>query len=359
MSPDEQLKPTGRPTWTKTSNLVALSCAVILTIVAAIMLRSRNEPVAPKSSGPTLADQVRKNAQNALEGRDDEAGMMLLRQSRGLLISYCRGNPNDSEMAILLAQILRRLGQASDAELAVDNVLKQAPQISEALWLKGELVAARGGNNPQKFFQWAADSRLTASDPQIGRDIWAKYALQLLEADSDQQARQYLDKAAAAGLADARLAYGYGTLAFRAGDFEQARKHLGEAVRTEAGNARAWLMLASAQRQLRQVAQARASLKEALASCREKSKLLMELGQLELADGKPADAASAFASACNYAANRAQASLLAAQAFYQAGQFAQAMKYVDMASAENPPSQQMSELMAKIEEARFGPHTVR
>lgn len=359
MCPNEQPVSRSKPTWAKTSNLVALSCAIILTIVAAIMLRSRNEPVVQKSSGPTLADQVRRNAQDALEGRDDKAGMMLLAQSRDLLISYCRGNPKDNEMAILLARIFRRLGQVSDAELAVDNVLKQAPQMSEALWLKGELVAARGGNNPQKFFQWAADSPLAASNPQVGRDIWAKYALQLLEADNDQQARQYLDKAAAAGLADARLAHGYGIVAFRAGDFEQARKHLAEAVRTEAGNAQGWLMLAAAQRQLGQVAQARASLKEALASCRDKSKLLMELGQLELADGKPADAASAFASACNYAINRAEASLLAAQAFYQAGQFAQAMKYADMASAENPPSQQMAELMARIEEARFGPQKER
>jgi predicted Zn-dependent protease len=340
----------GRPAksaWLGQSRVVVLGAAAILIVVAIILLNSNVHPFRPAKPGITLADQVRSQAQTAIDAGLNQAAC-------DLLTAYCRKNPQDTELAIMLAKTLRQLGRAGEAELLVAGVLKISPQMPEALWLCGELTQARKGPNAQKFFDLAVQSPLCDKNPATGRDIWAKYALQLLEAGQDQQARQYLQKASDAGLADARTAYGFGALASRAGQYDQAAKYLNESVHLDPANPQAQALLADAQVHLGQAGLARQTLGQALTKCLDKSRLFMELGNLELSEGKPAQAAEAFAGACNYSSARVEASLLAAEAFYQAGQFARAMEYIDQAKALNNPSPEVNELLAKIEDARFG-----
>ncbi|MFB3892434.1 MAG: tetratricopeptide repeat protein [Phycisphaerae bacterium] len=143
---------------------------------------SRQEP-APTE---TLGQEVLAKAQTAIAaGRPDVA--------RDLMMSYVRTHPGDVEVRMLLARTHLKLNDARSAEATVNAILRNSPTHAEALWLKGELLRARGQDGSEFF-------RAAAEGPAATARIWALWGAELLRQGKDDEARKFLQRAADAGI---------------------------------------------------------------------------------------------------------------------------------------------------------------
>jgi tetratricopeptide (TPR) repeat protein len=268
------------------------------------------------------------------------------------------GSPaKDLEDRLVLAQALMALdgaAEAQEAELEIDEVLKRAPRTAKALWLKGELVARRGGDKYMYFYQQAAQS------PDATPEIWVRYGLTLKSSGDPAAAEEYLRKAYDAGVKDHRTCGALGELAYGAKRFRQAADYLAEAVKRRPSDARSWRLLAAAQRNLGEIDAALKTLEEAIKVARgdDRADLLLERGQTQLRQAGPDGlkaAAQTFAEATAYSKVAADAALRAAQCYSRIpGCSGPAMQYVDLAARLRPNDKEVLNLRAEIEDARFG-----
>jgi len=322
--------------------LVLLALAGVVVAVT-IYVAGRGPVEAPRvaeANRPTEAQRVLALAEPLIEGGRHEAAI-------DLMAAYVRANNDDAEVRPLLAEALAAVGRHEQAERTIDEVIRLAPQMPDALWLKGRLVRRRGGANPMFFFRRAAES------PDAAAEVWARYGLELLEAGEHESAQRYLRRAREAGVTDARTLGPLGELALRAGRFAQAEELLTEALKTARTNARIYAMLAEAQKNGDKAAQAVETLKGALRVCTEKGVLYMQLGEalLGVPDRKE-EAAEAFAKAARLVPSlRAQAYLKAARTYYVIGRMQKALEHVERASAAQPDDPQIASWKKKIEDA--------
>jgi tetratricopeptide (TPR) repeat protein len=339
---DSQSSPKGASSRSLTFAIVVV--AIVLAGVA-IYLWNKGAGSVPMAAGPkvTLSQEVLRQARTAID-----AGR--LAEARDLMQAYVRTHTQDTQVRLLLARTQWKLDQRDDAEHTADDVLKLAPQLAEALWLKGELVRARGDANAVKFFRKAAESPIDATP-----EIWSRFALELLGQGQDAEARKWVDRASAAGLKDFNTLKGLGQLDLNAKDYAKAEGHFQQAMKLNNSDAELWRMLAMCQANTSGPDAAAATLEDALKTCRDRAGLFMELGRIRRQQGKFEQAGAAFTGAANYADQRAEASLDAAQCYYQAGRYALAMQYIDMAASLRPGNEQVKQWRTKIEDARFGP----
>ncbi|MBI5725407.1 MAG: tetratricopeptide repeat protein [Planctomycetes bacterium] len=345
--------------------LIAVVAGLALYVAFSPPPRPQTElPQQPPDQGKQVlaaAEKLIREAQADAIG--DELRMASYRQARDLLWSYNLKNPRNTETLLLLADVSLRLcrmnahdsaNMFAQANQAVDIVLEMAPNSSRGLWLKGELVRRRGGKDFMDYFARAADS--PASDWQV----WTAYGMELINQGKADQARRYVDRAAASGATGAgtrKILLARAELAFAAGQYAQARELFRQAADSDTADMHAWLMLARATEKSADPAATLKTLDEAVDALRDrlKGEIFFMKGSILARSGDWEKASAAFVSATADPAVRAHAALEAAKCFYELKRYAPAMGYIDIAAQQMPGDDpELKQLMAKIEDARFG-----
>ncbi len=326
--------------------LVLAGVVVILTIYVGTTGPRGQEEGSVGASRSTLSEQVIRKAQPLLDARQYARAVSLMQ-------TYLRQNVDDVEVRVLLGDALMRLGRNAEAERTIDDVLRRAPQMSRALWTKGELVRRRGEKNAMHFF------RLSAQSGDASVEIWAKYGQELLDAGKVEAAREYLDRARKGGLNDARTLGPLGELAVEEQRFEEAEELLREALRTAWDNPRVWAMLARAQKNNAKGALAAETLTDALTACPKEFApgLYIELGEVLWTLQRGEDAAQAYATAAQFPSPlQAEGWYRAGRCYYHLGRYDEAIRCVDKAGAIETNSERLDSLREKIKE--FAPDAV-
>lgn len=324
--------------------LVMTAAVVGLTVFLA--LREPRPPSRPSDNdGSSLARKVLAQVEGLMELGQYESVVSLAQ-------AYVRSHPGDIEVRPLLAEAQLELRRADQAELTIDELLALAPHSPEALWSKGELVRDRGGSGYADYFRKAADSIEGA-----GPDILARYAQELLARGRMDEAERYFLRAQSAGARDARVLGGLGTIALQRKQYDRAEGFLAEAVESDRENPHLWVLLSEAQMESGKLDLSAATVAEAMNACRRKRDLWMMLGTIRLRQKRTAEAAEALAEAARYPVVRGRAALGAARCYYDLGEYALAMKYIDLAAVEGIDTPEFADLLEQIEDARFGPVT--
>jgi len=335
---------------------LTVALLVLAAVVVVITLYIANRPLnAPPP--PRLKARQRQHSQQRQNALFRAKSLLARRQwgaANDLLAEYAKSNPHDIEALMMLAKSEVLLKRFSAAEKTIDRVIRLQPRNPEALWLKGELVAKRKGNNPMYFLRQAAEF---ADKTTPG--IWADFGIILLAEGEFREAEQFLRRAMDAGLNDIRTLGGMGDLSLRREDYASAVKWLEEARKIAPADIRIWGLLAEAQLNAGNASEAEKTLQQALKNCRGKGKgpLLFELGKVQLLKKSSADrlrqAGDTFARAADYPRVRAEASFRAARCYYLTGRYALAMKYIDIAARLKPNHTKIKQWVHKIEDARF------
>ena len=307
--------------------------------------------------GPSPAERTRRAVEELLaraDRMDPKAGPhAVLARSQGyeaaceLARKYVRlSDPRDVVVRPVLARAQLRLGRMQDAERTIDDLLRLAPASAEGLWLKGELVRARGGQRAMQFFRLAAES------DQATPELWSRYGTELRLAGRLDEARKYLLRAEQAGLHDRPTLMGLAALAMNDERFPRAEQLLQKLVTAGQSNARVLAMLAEARIYLDKLAEAERDLRLALEED-DSPELRVKLGDVLVLQKRRAEAAEEYARAAEHPAVEGLASYKAAQCCYFLGKYALAMKYIDRA-AELAQAPDVTRWQRKIEDARFG-----
>ncbi|MCD4825702.1 MAG: tetratricopeptide repeat protein [Phycisphaerae bacterium] len=322
-----------------------LLAAIVVASVALYIAFSPDKTVAP-DSGPrplTPAELAISQARNLMAIGETKVALEGLKQ-------FVKNNPGDTVVRPTLARIYLHINQPDKATEQMDIMLKAVPNHPKALWIKG-LIAFAGGGDGMKFFRRAAEQETA------GAMIWGNFGMMMTDKKDTATARPYLIKAVEAGTSDARIYVALGQIAFEENRFDEAYTYLKEATVKNPEYARGWALLGEVQKNLGESEAAMASLRKAAkyASGVERAGVLVQLGQLLKTRKDWAGAAKAFARAVDYPAMRQSAALEAAKCYYFAQKYALAMKNIDVAAKMNAPTDEIRAWKLKIEDARFGP----
>ena len=301
--------------------------------------------VQPPQANPLMAQQVIARA-----GRLIQAGH--LTDARDLLVSHLNSYPSDNEVRSALAKTYMALGRNDLARVEVDVVLKNAPQQSDALWLKGDLIRAAGAAGGENFVQYY---KRAAESPDAGPGIWALYGGEMLKAGLKDDAAKYLQKALDKGLRDSRTLLPLGEIAFEENRFADAKKLLTEAIKDPSCPLRAWLVLASAQKNESELKAAEETLLDAIDSAgddADQAVARMELAEVLLLQDRTQEAVEEFVHAAElHAPLRFDGYLRAARCYFVLNKISMAKLYVDGAVKLQPQDPEAIEWKKKIDSA--------
>jgi tetratricopeptide (TPR) repeat protein len=351
---------TGKALARKPLTFVLLAGAAAVLAAAIYLAVSPPKPPPPPPAAPSIsqAQEVRRHVEGLLARGDQvdpkagAASLLIKRQAYEgaceVATSFIRfADRSDIIVRPLLAETQVRLGRMAEAERTVDDLLGLAPTSAAGLWLKGELLQARGAGGAMDFFRRAAESS------QAGPEIWARYGSLALRRGEWDQAESYLARAEKAGQADGTTLRGLAFLAQRAGKFARAEELLQRLADARKGDPAVLAMLAMAQKDADKLPQAEKTLRQAM-EFSESPGLWEQLGDVLLLQRRRVDAADAYARAAEHPAHQASAAFKAARCYYLQDKYALAMKYIDRA-AEAAPTPEVQDLRKQIEDARFGP----
>lgn len=326
---------------TRTRWVAPVVLAVAAVVLAVAVVVATREPAAGPPVGaapsPSQAAQTVELARRMIESGQ-------LAQARKLMEAYVRANAADVAVRPLLAEVQLAMDDPAAAEQTADQLLRVSAT-ADAVWLKGQLVARRGGD-AMPFYRQAA------SAPSAGPAIWARMGHELLATRAYAEAEDFFTRARKGGLSDASVLAGLGELAMRQRrDWPAAAGLLAEASKADPSNPRIRAMLAEAQRQAGDLDAAAATLEAALRlaelSVADRPPLQMALGGVRERQERWLDAAEQYRDVSAYDA---------ARCYYIAGEFAAAMEQIDKAVALRPEATPEAVLLLKkkIEDARFG-----
>lgn len=275
--------------------------------------------------------------------------------ARDLMLAYVRSHEEDIEIRPLLAEAYWKLGQNSEAERTVDEIIKIAgPGTSaDVRWLKGELMRLRGLKNYPSLY------RSAASAPTAGPKIWGKYGLELYEHGDREEALRFLNMAVEGGSTDPRVLGLLGEMALADKQYDPARDFLLKAVHEDPNSWRLHVLLAEVYRANGSADEEIESLSAAAAGAQgvDRCALYVQVGDLRQRQGHYREAADAFVEASHDRAVGPEASFKAAQCFFSLDQLGQAMHYIDQAAVGNPTDPNILQWRRKIEDARFSAAT--
>jgi len=274
---------------------------------------------------------------------------------------YIRVNPGDVTVRPLLARLRLQMGQASEAERVVDDLLAIDPRCPEGLFLKGQIMRLLGKEGHMDYLRRAVEA--SGSDAEI----LAAYGRGLIAEGLHEQARGYLEKAiqvrrqAAGQLTadDAGILYDLAIIDMRepAGEhLGRASEYLAQAAKLAPSSIDIVLKLIEAQRLAGKLDAAEQIFEDALERFNkwaDQAALRMELGRIRSRQQRWLDAAEAFKRASGHPTLGAEAALEAAKCYYSAGKYAMAMEQIDAALAAAPQDPDVLQWAAKIEDARF------
>jgi Flp pilus assembly protein TadD len=344
---------------------VALLAGTGVVLAAAIYLAvspPKPPPPPPATPGISQAQDIRRRVEDLLARGDREdpkagpASLLAKRQAYegacDVATSFIRfADRSDIVVRPLLAEAQVRLGRLAEAERTVDDLLGLAPTSTAGLWLKGELLQARGAGGAMDFFRRAAES------DKAPPEIWARYGLLALRHDDWEQAEKYLTQAEKAGQADAATLHGLARLAQHDGKFARAEQLLQRVADARPGDPAALAMLAVAQKDADKLPQAEKTIRKAM-ELSESPGLWEQLGDVLLLERRRVEAGEAYARAAEHPAHQVSAAFKAARCYYLEDKYALAMKYIDRA-AEAAPAPEVLALRKQIEDARFGQPSAR
>ena len=338
-SAEPAAKPT-QPMWT----IIPLAlAAIVLAALAYLIIQGRQSDRLPPP-----ADQAPKLSEEVLRQSIGLADNGLYKRAASLLGSYLRQEPDDVQARLLLAETQIEMGLASLAERNVDYVLSLAPEMSAALWCKGELVELRGG-------QAGAFFRRSAESPDSTAETWARFGIELMTDQQFIEAEKYLRRARKGGLEDHRTLGPLGELALRADRFEEAERLLAKATETAPSLAALWGMLAVAQKNAGRPAAAEKTLRNALLLCNETEALQLKLGETLVLLHKWREAGEAFMAAAKSPVLAGRATLQAARCSYLEGDLDLASQRLESAAELLGENEKVRSLREKITSELAGP----
>ncbi len=338
--------PVAKKKWTNWALLALAGVVIVIALVIAFSSPApeRTAAVSPKDPNVTLVQDILKTAMIEIQlGQIDK--------SIELMSAYVQQVPDDVSVRPLLAQALILGNKSAAAEREVDEILQRRPNQAEVLWMKGELIARRGGSNYLPVWQKAVQA------PDATPETWLRFGLRMLGSGDETTGEEYIRKAFQAGIKDYRTYSALGRIAYKNNRFEEALSQLNEALQRRPDEAKIWLLVASCYKHLNQTDKALQTLEEALKSARgpERSMLLMELGDVYRAKDNIGQAAQVFADASAYPEVAADAAYRAARCYYLMefpGHLSKALAMIDKA-AELRPIPEILEWKKKIEDEHF------
>ena len=337
--------------------------AVTALVVAATMYVVVADPFHVESKRPKKesmaaeAEKVRRSIEGLLstaDAIDPRGGAASLAQRR---LSYEQAadlgrsfvqysDQRDVLIRPLLAKALLRLGKTGKAEKTVNALLKLEPRSAEGLCLKGEILQLRRDPAALEHFRRAAESG------QATPEIMARYGTALIPAGQYERSETMLLKALRGGCRSHGVLLGLSMLAMRDNRFAQAEGYLVELTGRSAPSVQTQVMLAQCQKENAKPAEAEKTLRQVL-SKRDIPDLYIPLGDLLDMQGKPADAAAAYARAAKDSSRKAQACFKAARTYHAINRYDLAQKYIDLA-ASIVDDDEVRYWQKRIEAARTG-----
>ncbi len=260
--------------------------------------------------------------------------------------------PVTADVELALTQI--KLRQFEQAKVTVEKLLELSPESSAGLWAKGNLLQAQGKAGSFEFFRRAADA------PDAGAREWTSFGLAARDADQPQLAREYLGRAVKSGLREQQVLAVLGELSISAAEPGDAEYYFLEALKLKGADqdGSLWSGLARAQQASGRPDETVQTLTRATQKLRrwnDRSAMMVELADALVAIGRVWEAAEAYSAGSDGLPKSHTAALSAAKCYWQLGQFAQAMEYIDRAYELKADSGEILQWKSKIEISRFGP----
>ncbi|MBX3603571.1 MAG: PEP-CTERM system TPR-repeat protein PrsT [Rubrivivax sp.] len=263
--------------------------------------------------------------------------------------------PGHAPALMLKARLLAAAGDPGGALAVVDDIVARDAGHAEAWKFKGDLLRLSGApaDDALAAYRRAAEAQPGFADAQL-----AISAL-LMERNQLDDAAQQVDKLKAQAPNSARTRYAEAQLAYRRGDFRQARELALQLLGASARNARYLELAAAVEFQLGALAQAEAYASGALAAAPELRLARRVLVASHLRSGQPAKALAAIVVGPDRRLLDPGLLPLAGQAYLQTGDvkraqeaFAQALKQ-DPADAGRRTALALSRLAGGEAEAAF------
>ena len=334
--------------------LVAAAAVTAGTIYIAVRPPWERPAPPPARPGPSPAEQTRRAVldliarADAVDSKGGPVALVAKRQgyetARNLAARYVQlSDPRDVLVRPALARAQLRLGQLDQAEKTIDGLLRLSPRSAEGLWMKGELLVARGDEGSAEFFRKAAES------DDATPVIWTRYGRRMLIRGRLDEARTYLTRAYQAGQRDPQTLQDLARVAMRDNQFARAEELLAELLRTQPAHPRLLGMLAEAQSRAGRLAEAETSLRRALDLLPE-PRIWLKLGEVLQGMKRLAEAAEAYAKGARSPEVQAVAALKAARCYYVLDKHALARKYIELA-ASHGESGEVAQLRKAIESA--------
>lgn len=266
---------------------------------------------------------------------------------------YLAANPDDVQVRPLLAEAYAQLGQPDKARAMVRQTLALAPANARALWVQAQLERTAGDRAAaERLLARAAAS--PGADARIDRD----YGLWLLRDGRPAEAVAPLTRAADAGRDDLNTELALVEALSRAGQYEQAERRIGRALRQSDRHPAALRAGVRVYRDLGRYDQAERLAEQLLEKLGPANpaaaETLMMLGALCSLQGQPLAAAEAFDQAAQHGPTHQAGLFQAAKSYYFARRYARAMDRIDRLAAQVPANAELAEWVRRIEDARFG-----
>ncbi len=332
--------------------VVVILLAVV--IIAVIYMPSDQVGDDTVEAAPATAQQVLARVQPLLRVSYGPQASRADQMSRAadIMAGYIETAPDDVRVRAVLAQTLITLGRFDQAQATVDKLLELSPENADGLWAQGKLLHASSIDGSYEFFRRAADA------PDSGAHQWASFGLAAIQADQPKLAQEYLAKAVKAGMQDQRVFAALGEIALSAVEVSDAQYYFKEALKLKGAdqNASLWSGLAGAQilaGRPDEAVETLTSASERLRRWRDRSEIMVQLGTALAMVRRTSEAAAAYSAGSDGLPKSPAAALSAAKCYWQLGQYAQAMKYIDRAFELEDDSGEIAQWKSKIERSRF------
>jgi tetratricopeptide (TPR) repeat protein len=296
------------------------------------------EPTTTANGSPTR--QLRQQAEALLaSGRPVEAELVLT--------EYIQSHPEDLVVRVMLGEFYLQQGKLDKAEAVIDDILRISPDNAIALWHKGLVEMQKGAPGAEDYFHKAA------AMPNAGPKVWGRYGIYLSETGKPDAAREYLDRAIDAGSEDPQTYIRRGQLAFVDENLPLAEQVLRRAVELEPRHPLGWVELAEVLRNSGRRDESVTVLRQGLRKIQSPARamLLLSLGRSLNTSETRLAAAETFSQAAAYPSVQPEATLLAAKAYYVAGEDDLARKFITMAYQLRPVDPEVLRWKETIEDA--------
>ncbi len=337
--------------------LVAIAVVALVVAVIIAALDKAYSPAADSDvAGAVTADDVLARVRPLVMARQAQNDTQSDAMSRAvdIMAGYIETAPDDKKVRPILAETQIKLHRFEQAAATVEKLLELSPESSAGLWLKGRLFQVRGEEGSLELFRRAAE----AADS--GMREWMSFGLAAKDADQGELAREYLSQAVKAGLRDQRAFAVLGEISLSAGQPADAEYYFTEALKDKGADQHAslWSGLAKAQQAAGRPDEAVLTLTRATDRLRrwtDRAAMMVELADALAGIGRLTEAAEAYSVGSDGQPKSHSAALSAAKCYWQLGQYAQAMKYIDRAFELKSDSGEIAQWKSKIERSRFAP----